>query len=127
MLWLGLLSIVQVAFLPGYLAVCAAKLTEGLCRTLVLSFALSLVMNHFLVLGLVLLGCYRPGVVYALFGAELAALAWTARRWPTLTLVEVWQNVCVYGDCPDFRGEAGENGTVPSVRSVSCSPRRPAC
>ena len=72
MLWLGLLSIVQVAFLPGYLALRAARLTEGLWRTLMLSFALSLVINHFLVLALVLVGCYRPGVVYAVFAVELA-------------------------------------------------------
>jgi hypothetical protein len=89
MLWLGLLSIVQVAFLPGYLALRAARLTETPRRTLVLSFALSLVINHFLVLGLVLAGCYRPGVIYAVFAAELALFVWTARRWPGLKLAEV--------------------------------------
>ena len=122
MLWLGLLSIVQVAFLPGYLALRAAKLTDGLCRTLILSFALSLVINHFLVLGLVLLGCYRPGVVYAVFGAELAALAWTARRWPMLTLAEVWQRM---------RSQPGAGpapaGPAARPRCDSSFPGRPAC
>ncbi len=93
MLWLGLLSVVQVAFLPGYLALRAARLTDGLGRTLVLSFALSLVLNHFLVIGLVLGGWYRPGVLYGLFAAELVLLAWTARRWPRLTLAEVLPSV----------------------------------
>ena len=69
---LGLLSIVQIAILPGYLLARALRLRGGLLATLVLAFALSLVVNHALVAGLVLLGIYRPAVVYAIFAAETA-------------------------------------------------------
>ena len=48
MLWLGLLSVVQIAFLPGYIALWALKLNERPGQTLVLSFALSLTLNHLL-------------------------------------------------------------------------------
>ena len=116
MLWLGLLSIVQVAFLPGYLALWAVGLNEPPRRTLVLSFALSLVINHFLVVGLVLLGCYRPGVIYGIFAAELAALAWTARRWPMMRLAEVlpspqwdgWRGLLSAAACLLMAGLAAE-------------------
>ena len=83
MFWLGLMSIVQVAFLPGYLALRAARLAAGpVSRTLVLSFALSLVINHFLVVGLVLAGWHRPGVIYAVFAVEAALAFWSAQNGP---------------------------------------------
>ena len=90
MLWLGLLSVVQIAFLPGYLALRALKLTERPAETLVLSFALSLTLSHLLVVALVLAGCYRPGVLYGVFAVEAVLFAWTARRWPMLTLAELF-------------------------------------
>ena len=71
---LGLLSLGQVVVLPGYLLLRALRVGGGTLGTCILSFALSLVINHFLVAGFVLLGVYRPGVVYAVFAAELALL-----------------------------------------------------
>ena len=78
---LGLLSILQIAFLPGYLLVRALRLRGGVPATLVLAFALSLIANHVLVAGLVVLGIYRPCVVYAVFIAEAAIALWLERRW----------------------------------------------
>ena len=112
MLWLGLLSVVQVAFLPGYLVLCALRLAVRPGQTLVLSFALSLVLNHFLVLALVLLGCYKAGVMYAIFALEAALFAWTARKWPQLTVGEVIG--AAEGDSPIFVDT--KIGTVPENR-----------
>jgi hypothetical protein len=78
MFLLGLLSIVQVAFLPGYLVLRCFNLDRGLIRVLVWSFALSLVINHLLVAGLVVLGIYHSATLYLVFAAELALLLdWT--------------------------------------------------
>ncbi len=97
MFWLGLMSIVQVAFLPGYLALRAARLAVGpVSRTLVLSFALSLVINHFLVVGLVLAGWYRPGVVYAVFALEAALAAWSAREWAAASVGETAMRLAIW-------------------------------
>ena len=75
---LGVLAILQIVFLPGYLLVKALRLRGGILAMLVLAFALSLVANHVLVAGLVVLGIYRPAIVYAVFAAETAALLWIA-------------------------------------------------
>ena len=55
-----------------------------------LSFALSLTLNHLLVVALVLTGCYLPGVVYGVFAVEAALFARNARRWPMLSLAELF-------------------------------------
>ena len=97
MFWLGLMSIVQVAFLPGYLALRAARLAGGpVSRTLVLSFALSLVINHFLVVGLVLAGWYRPGVIYAVFAVEAALAVWSARKWAAQSVGETAPRLAIW-------------------------------
>jgi hypothetical protein len=72
---LGILSLAQIVVLPGYLALRVLRVGAGAVRTCVLSFALSLVINYYLVAGLVHLGAYRPSVIYAIFAAELAWLA----------------------------------------------------
>ena len=77
---LGVLAILQIVFLPGYLLTRALRLRGGTLTTLVLAFALSLIANHVLVVGLVVLGIYRPALVYAVFAAETAALLWIQRR-----------------------------------------------
>ena len=48
---LGVLSILQIVFLPGYLLVRVLRLRGGVLATLVLAFALSLIANHALVVG----------------------------------------------------------------------------
>ncbi len=90
MLLLGLLSVVQVAFLPGYLALRGFGLDRGVIRSLVWSFALSLVINHFLVASLVLLGIYRSSVLQVVFAAELAVVAyWTLPGLRRTTIADV--------------------------------------
>jgi hypothetical protein len=85
---LGLLSLVQIVVLPGYLLLRALRIGSGILSTGILSFALSLVINHFLVAGLVVLRVYRPGVIYAVFAAELALLlAWDG-HWLRLGLAD---------------------------------------
>lgn len=79
MLLQGLCSILQVGFLPGVLVLMYARLACGLLRTLVLSFALSLVINHFLVVGLVWAGQFRPPVMWTIFAVEMAILLWTVQ------------------------------------------------
>ena len=97
MFWLGLMSIVQVAFLPGYLALRMARLAvRPVSRTLVLSFALSLVINHFLVVGLVLAGWYRPGVIYAVFAVEAALGLWAARTWSARSVGETATRLAIW-------------------------------
>ena len=91
---------------------CALRLAVRPVQTLVLSFALSLVINHFLVLALVLLGCYKAGVMYAIFALEAALFAWTARKWPQLTVGEV---LATKGDSPIFVDT--KIGTVPENRA----------
>ena len=112
MLWLGLLSVVQVAFLPGYLVLCALRLAVRPAQTLVLSFALSLVLNHFLVLALVLLGCYRAGVMYAIFALEAAAFCLDR---PKMAAVDGGRRAgAAEGDSPIFVDT--KIGTVPENR-----------
>jgi hypothetical protein len=115
MFLLGLLSIAQIVFLPGYLVVRALRLEEGGASTLpaaagpgaavrgsapvprssrtvctcVLSFALSLVVNHLLVTGLVLLGAYRPATMYAVLAVEAGLLLWTVRKGLNRTVGDV--------------------------------------
>jgi len=89
---LGLLSLLQVVFLPGYLLGRALGVRGGLATTLPIAFALSLLANHLLVVGLVTIGAYRSGVVYTLLALEIAVWLWIDRRgwtrrvalgWPT--------------------------------------------
>ena len=78
MFLLGLCSILQIVFLPGFLILRGLRLDVGPVRTWIWSFALSLIVNHVLVLGLVLLKIYRAPVVYGIFAAEIVALLWTS-------------------------------------------------
>ncbi len=70
----GVLSLVQTVALPGYLLVRSLRVARGILDACILSFAMSLVINHVLVAGLALLKIYRPPVLYAVFAAELVLL-----------------------------------------------------
>jgi hypothetical protein len=87
LLLLGLLSILQAAWLPGHFVVRALSLHRGgLTRSLVLSFAISLVVNHLGVFALTSAHLYVAPVVYIIFGAEALAMVWLVvreRRAPT--------------------------------------------
>lgn len=74
---LGFCALIQIAFLPGYLLVRALRWSDGALQTLLLSFALSLLINFYLVALLVALHIYITPVVLAIFFLEVtAALAW---------------------------------------------------
>lgn len=79
MFLLGVCSILQIVFLPGFLILRGLRFDVSAVRTWIWAFALSLVVNHVVVLGLVLLRIYRAPVVYCIFGLEIALLLWTAR------------------------------------------------
>lgn len=74
MLILGVLSILQMLFIPGYLTLRVLKLKADILQTVILSFGLSLLLNYCGVYALLLGGVYRAGAVYLLLGAELVAL-----------------------------------------------------
>ncbi len=67
---LGLLSVLQVTFLPGYLAINLLKIDSGKIRSLVLSFALSLIINHFIVFSLTALHIYNRWSIFFIFISE---------------------------------------------------------
>ena len=119
------MSIVQVAFLPGYLALRAARLAVGpLSRTLVLSFALSLVINHFLVVALVLAGWYRPGVIYAVFAVEAALAFWSARAWSARSVGETATRLAIWARRSAPRGAAPALGPTARLRGGRVADRR---
>jgi len=74
---LGFCALIQIAFLPGFLLVRARRWSDGALQTFLLSFALSLLINFYLVALLVALRIYITPVVLGIFFLEVvAALAW---------------------------------------------------
>jgi hypothetical protein len=97
---LGILSILQVAFLPGFLLVIAIRIGRGWLEIALLSFASSLILNYIVVVLLVTMGLYQPWVVRGLFGMELLALGvigWR-QRWLTSPNRTASRNCPVPGD-----------------------------
>src|SRR5262245_44762997 len=76
MLLLGILSVLQISFLPGYLIVRALRMDDGAIKTWILSFTLSVLFNHWLVVALVTMHGYHGLTVYAIFAVELGILGW---------------------------------------------------
>jgi len=79
MILAGLMSLVQVCWLPGFLLLQFFPVRGRLARAL-LGFAFSLLANYQIVLILAASGLYRRPVVLALFAAELAAAGWIVAR-----------------------------------------------
>jgi hypothetical protein len=86
---LGILSIIQVGFLPGFLILRTLRLTDGFLRTLLLAFALSLVVNHAIILVLITLHIYTSPAVYILFVSEAAVLIWMMRSASSRPVLEL--------------------------------------
>ena len=76
---LGVLGLVQTVFLPGYLILRFLRVGRGLIAGCVLSFGLSLLANYLLVTGSVVVGVYRPEVIYSIFAVELMLWLWLDR------------------------------------------------
>lgn len=70
---LGIISLAQIWFIPGYLLLYPARGIHTLDKAL-LAIPISAVVNFFLVYVLVLLGAYTQPVVITLFAAEVLAL-----------------------------------------------------
>ncbi len=80
MFLLGILSLLQITFLPGYLLLRILRLRPGGIAELLVSIPLSMVVNHFLVVGLVLARCYVPVAMYVVLAIEVAAIGFLAWR-----------------------------------------------
>ncbi len=74
MLISGILSIVQVLFLPGFLLLFFLNMHKGILRCILLSCVLSLIINFFIVYLLTLLHLYTPFLVYCIVALELSVL-----------------------------------------------------
>ncbi|MBC8507932.1 MAG: hypothetical protein ISR58_18250 [Anaerolineales bacterium] len=72
---LGLLSLVQICFLPGILILKAFEVKRGIIQQLIFAFALSLIANHLLV---IVITSIHVNITYAFYGiitVELLLLA----------------------------------------------------
>lgn len=90
MVILGFLSIFQVVFLPGLIVTLFLR-TRTILQRILLAFAFSLLINHFLVIVLVLLGIFTQPVVWAIFLIELLTLFFILRyRHITIPYKTTW-------------------------------------
>jgi hypothetical protein len=78
--FLGMLSLLQIAVLPGYSLVLALGLRRSLACTAVITFTLSQLANYFLVIGLTMFGLHTRGAMIALVAVEFLAILWLLRR-----------------------------------------------
>lgn len=79
-LFWGLLSLIQITFLPGFLALRYFQNKHmGVLEKIAFSFALSLIINFLLVFLLTSLGLYQRLVILLIFVAELAFALWSTR------------------------------------------------
>jgi hypothetical protein len=79
MLLLGIASLLQIMLLPGLLALLLSGTAGGVVRTILMSFALSLVMNFYLTALLVSLKLYTAPNLYLILTAEITALLFLTR------------------------------------------------
>lgn len=77
--FIGMLSIVQMIFLPGFLLIRVLKLRLPLLSILILSFALSWVLNYMFVMVLTIFHFYQPIVLWPMIVLEIIAV--TALCW----------------------------------------------
>ncbi|MDO8954802.1 MAG: hypothetical protein Q7V63_08130 [Gammaproteobacteria bacterium] len=85
---LGMMGIIQAVFLPGFILLRLSKIKHGFLRGLVLAFALSLIFNYVLILGLAWFHHYTPTVIRSLFSLEVIlalCLAWQDTTKPFYT------------------------------------------
>ncbi|MGD9152124.1 MAG: hypothetical protein PVG30_00485 [Gammaproteobacteria bacterium] len=73
MFLLGILALIQICFLPGFILLVYLRDAGGVIKTGLVSFALALVINYFVVLIAVLFHIYSPVLLYLLFFIEVIA------------------------------------------------------
>jgi hypothetical protein len=86
---LGLLALVQLTFLPGFLFLRGIKLYAGFIKTLILSFALSLVINYCLVVLMIAAHIYVSAAVLLVFAGECILFGWFYHSAASLSLGQV--------------------------------------
>ena len=79
MLFLGMLSLLQVLFLPGYLTLRFLNVRRAWIETALFSLGVSLCINYLVVLILAALHVYSRILMYSVFFLELALLLWVCR------------------------------------------------
>lgn len=80
MLFLGVLSVLQLTLLPGLLIIRAFPARRSFIQQFAYVFMLSLLANYTVVFLLVAVGLYLRSVVLVLFAAEVALLIWLNRN-----------------------------------------------
>ena len=81
---LGMLSVIQVTFLPGILILRAFKVQKGVVTTLVYSLGLSLMANYIGVFIFTALGLYTSLLMYIIFFLEILLALWL--YWESLSV-----------------------------------------
>jgi hypothetical protein len=89
MLIKAFLSLLQIGFLPGFLVLRCLRLKTQLVQAVIVSFGLSLVINHFLVEGLTVFHLCTSTAFYVIFATEIAALFWLTRSVWTISAADV--------------------------------------
>jgi hypothetical protein len=96
MLFLGFLSVLQLAFVPGYIVLSVFRFDQkSLSQTLVYSFALSLLVNYLLVYLLAALGLYQAATIYMILAVEWIYLGYLLYRAPRRLSIRIvnWPKV----------------------------------
>jgi len=81
MLILGLASLLQVIFLPGFIIIWSLGITDGMLKSIILAFTLSMIVNHFIAITLTYAGCFNSTNLYILFLFEIIIVCWQTRYW----------------------------------------------
>lgn len=74
MIIFGILSIFQAIFLPGFIIIAFLNLHKGILRCIILSAALSPIVNFFIVYLLTALHCYTELAIYIVIATEICLL-----------------------------------------------------
>lgn len=74
MFLLGLLSVLQITFLPGFLLLKPFNVKNNIIQTIIFSLALSLIANHLIVFVATAVGVNLSSVYYILFAIEIILL-----------------------------------------------------
>ncbi len=87
---LGILAFIQTVFLPGFIFVRLLRIQRRTVLTCITSFVLSLLVNYFLVIVLVVLGIYTTATMRVVFLLELMALFYLVRK---ETVGSAWEDI----------------------------------
>jgi hypothetical protein len=90
---LGILSLVQIVFLPGLISLRLIRFRGSFLQRVIYTFALSLLMNYCLVFLLTALKLYSHWVVIVLFAAQVIWAIWLYGEDLRKPLLEVFQNL----------------------------------